>query len=168
MSTIITTHGSVELSDDRRMAGRVRRLAGTAVVALGLIWWLAVSTLEAPPLIGVSLLLGWASMPTILMLSLARPRLRYALVIPSSLVGIPLIGICALFLPASPMAAAGWLLIAAGILLGSALGLWFWYRVLPVPRGLDDPFSAGRIALIGVHVALIVVGAGLASTRLLP
>jgi hypothetical protein len=145
----------------------VRRLARTAAVALGIIWWLAVSTLEAPPMVGASLLLGWASMPAILVMSLRRPRLRYALVLPSSLVGVPLLGISALFLPASAVAAAGWLLMTAGILLGSALGLWFWYRVLPVPRALDDPFSAGRIALIGVHVALIVAGAALASTGLL-
>lgn len=168
MSAIFARAAPVELSDDPRMAGRVRRLARTAVVALGIIWWLAVTTLEAPTIVAASLLLGWASMPTILLLSLRRPRLRYALAIPSSLVGIPLLGISALFLPASPVAAAGWLLITAGILLGSALGLWFWYRVLPVPRALDDPFSAGRIGLIGVHVAMIVVGATLASTGLLP
>lgn len=88
--------------------------------------------------------------------------------LPSSLVGIPLLGISALFLPASAAAAAGWLLITTGILLGSAMGLWFWYRVLPVPRALDGPFSAGRIALVGAHVALIVIGAALASTGLLP
>jgi hypothetical protein len=167
MSVVLAPAGSLELSDDRRMAGRVRRLARTAAVALGIIWWLAVSTLEAPPMVGASLLLGWASMPAILVMSLRRPRLRYALVLPSSLVGVPLLGISALFLPASAVAAAGWLLMTAGILLGSALGLWFWYRVLPVPRALDDPFSAGRIALIGVHVALIVAGAALASTGLL-
>lgn len=167
MSVVLAPAGSLELSDDRRMAGRVRRLARTAAVALGIIWWLAVSTLEAPPMVGASLLLGWASMPAILVMSLRRPRLRYALVLPSSLVGVPLLGITALFLPASAVAAAGWLLMTAGILLGSALGLWFWYRVLPVPRALDDPFSAGRIALIGVHVALIVAGAALASTGLL-
>ena len=167
MNVVLAPAGSLELSNDRRMAGRVRRLARTAAVALGIIWWLAVSTLEAPPIIGASLLLGWASMPAILVMSLRRPRLRYALVLPSSLVGVPLLGISALFLPASAVAAAGWLLMTAGILLGSALGLWFWYRVLPVPRALDDPFSAGRIALIGVHVALIVAGAALASTGLL-
>ena len=167
MSVVVAPAGSLELSDDRRMAGRVRRLARTAAVALGIIWWLAVSTLEAPPMVGASLLLGWASMPAILVMSLRRPRLRYALVLPSSLVGVPLLGITALFLPASAVAAAGWLLMTAGILLGGALGLWFWYRVLPVPRALDDPFSAGRIALIGVHVALIVAGAALASTGLL-
>ena len=167
MSAILARETPVELSDDRRMAGRVRRLARTAMVALGIIWWLAVTTLEAPPLLGVALLLGWASMPIILLLSLRHPRLRYALVIPSSLVGLPLLGISVLFLPSGPVAAAGWLLITAGILLGSGLGLWFWYRVLPVPRALHDPFSPGRLGLIGVHVALIVVGVGLASAGLL-
>jgi hypothetical protein len=46
------------------------------------------------------------------------------------------------------------------------LGLWFWYRLLPVPASLDDPFSPGRWTLIAVHIAAIVVGVVLASTQL--
>lgn len=167
MSAILARVTPLELTDDQRFAGRVRRLARVAVVALGIIWWLAVTTLDAPAPVGLALLLGWASMPVILLTSLRRPRLRYALVIPSSLVGLPLIAISALFLPSSPMAASGWLLVTAGVLMGAWLGLWFWYRLLPVPRALDDPFAAGRLGLIGLHVALIVAGIALASVGML-
>ena len=48
----------VELSADARFAGRVRRLAFTAVVALGVLWALATVTLEAPVAIDLALLLG--------------------------------------------------------------------------------------------------------------
>jgi hypothetical protein len=58
-------------------------------------------------------------------------------------------------------------LVTAGVLLGGVLGLWFWYRLLPVPAALDDPFSRGRWTLIAVHVSLIVVGLVLAAVELL-
>ena len=157
----------VELSADARFAGRVRRLAFTAMVALGVVWAVAVLTLEAPLAADLSLLFGWVLMPAILFASLADPRWRYALVLPSSLVGVPLLAICAFWLPASSVAAVGWLSVTAGIALGSAIGLWFWYRLVPVPAALEDPFSPGRWTLIAVHVALIVVGLTLAATALL-
>jgi hypothetical protein len=153
----------VELSVDRRFAGRVRRLAATAVVALGLIWALAITTLEAPALVVVMLTLGWVTMPTILVASLARPRLRYALVVPSTLVGTGLLAISAAWLPTNAIAAAGWLLMTVGILLGGLLGIWFWFRVVPVPDVLDDPFSPGRMALIRIHITFIVAGMSLAA-----
>jgi hypothetical protein len=157
----------VELSADRRMARRVKRLGFVSLVALGLIWALAVASLDAPWCVDGALAAGWALMPTILFASLSRPRLRYGLVVPGSLVGVGLIAICGWWLPGEPVAAAGWLSMTAGVLLGSALGLWFWYRLVPVPARLDDPYSPGRWALIGVHVALIVVGWGLAAAPLL-
>jgi hypothetical protein len=156
----------VELSADEHFAGRVRRLAFTAMVALGVVWTLAALTLAAPPAVDLALLLGWLLMPAILFASLADARWRYALVVPSSLVGFALLAICGLWLPASAVASAGWLLVTAGILLGALLGLWFWYRLLPVPALLDDPFSPGRWTLIAVHIAAIVVGVVLASTQL--
>jgi len=168
MSEVLRRATPIELSRDRRFAGRVRRLALTAVVALGLIWALAVTTLDAPPIVGLALAAGWVSMPTILLASLERPFLRYALVIPSTLVGVPLLTISAAWLPANAIAATGWLLMTAGILLGGLLGLWFWFRLVPVPESLDDPFSPARLALIGVHIALIVIGMGVAATGLLP
>ena len=163
MNRVLRTAPSVELSGDRRFAGRVRRLAATAAVALGVIWALAAMTLTAPPLVIVALGLGWATMPTILFASLSRPHLRYALVVPSTLVGLALLAISAAWLPSNSIAAAGWLLMTAGILFGGLLGLWFWYRLIPVPQPLDDPFGPARLALIGAHVALIVVGVVLAA-----
>jgi hypothetical protein len=166
MRDALAPRRSVELSDDPAFAGRIRRLAATAMVALGVIFGLAVLTLEAPPIVGAALAAGWASMPAVLVASLRRPRLRYALVVPSTLVGLPLLAIWAAWLPADPLAASGWLLITTGILLGGVLGVWFWFRLLPVPPQLDDPFAPGRIGLIRAHVALIVVGIGLAATGL--
>jgi hypothetical protein len=167
VSEVLRHRAHVELSADRRFAGRILRLAITASVALGVIWFLATVTLEAPPVVGSALAAGWASMPAILLASLGRPLLRYALVIPSTLVSLPLLAICLAWLPAGPVAAGGWLLVTAGILLGGWLGLWFWFRLVPVPGVLDDPFGPGRLTLIGIHVALIVIGLALASTELL-
>ncbi len=152
----------VELSADRQMALRVKRLGLVSMVALGLIWGLAAARLGAPTWVNGMLAAGWVLMPTVLFASLARPRLRYALVLPASLVGIGLLAICAGWLPSEPLAAAGWWLMTAGIALGGGLGLWFWYRLVPVPDWLDDLNSAGRWGLIGLHIGLIVVGWGLA------
>jgi hypothetical protein len=157
----------VELSADAHFAGRVRRLAFTAMVALGVLWALATVTLEAPVAVSLALLLGWLSMPALLFASLRDPRWRYVLVLPSTLVGVPLLAICAFWLPEGPVAAAGWLLATAGILLGSVLVLCLWYLVLQVPAALDDPFSPGRWTLIGIHIALIVLGLMLGSAPLL-
>jgi hypothetical protein len=166
MSEVLRRATPIELSADRRFAGRVRRLALTAVVALGLIWALAVTTLAAPPVVGLALAAGWLSMPTILLASLERPLLRYALVIPSTLVSLPLLAISVAWLPSNVVVASGWLLMTVGIGMGGLLGLWFWYRLVPVPRQLDDPFSPGRLSLIGIHIALIVVGGALAAVGL--
>jgi hypothetical protein len=167
VADVLARTPSVELSTDRRFAGRVRRLALTSVVALGAIWSLAVATLDAPSVIGLGLAAGWLLMPTILIASLADPRWRYALVLPATLVGTSLLAISVAWLPALPLAAAGWAMITAGVLMGGVLGLWFWYRLVPVPTRLDDPFSAGRLALIRAHVALIVIGLLLAASPIL-
>jgi hypothetical protein len=55
--------------------------------------------------------------------------------------------------------------MTAGVLFGGMLGVWFWFRWLPVPRGLHEPFSRARWGLIGVHVSLIVAGIGLVLLR---
>jgi hypothetical protein len=159
--------GPIELSADPRFAARVKRLAAVSLVALGLIWALASATLHAPVGLNAALAAGWVLMPTTLLASLVEPRLRYALVVPASLVGFGLLAVSAWWLPTNPVAASGWLLMTAGVLLGGVLGIWFWLRLLPVPRALDDPFSSGRWALIAVHVALIVLGLVLAATGLL-
>ena len=152
----------VEMTRDSRFGVRVIRLAATSVVALGLIWGFQFATLETPAFAGISLAAGWASMPVLLIASLRWPMARYGLAIPSTLVGVGLIAICLTALPSGWGAdRVGWLMTTAGVLMGGVLGLWFWFRLAPVPRFLDDPFSPGRWTLVTVHIALIVVGLAL-------
>lgn len=148
----------IELSDDARFAGRVRRLSAVSVVALGSVWLLWATTLETSPLVGIGLLGGWLLMPAILWLSLRRSLLRYLLVVPASLVTLSLLSICVGSLPSDLLARIGWLMVTSGILLGGTMGMWFWYRLAPVPSVLHDPFSASRWLLIGAHVGLVSVG----------
>ncbi len=157
----------VELTGDPRVQGRVRRLAAVSLVALALITGLAIASLDAPPAVVACLGLGWILMPAVLAWSLVEPRARYLLVVPSSLVTLGLLAICVGWLPGSATAAAGWLVLTAGVVLGAGLGLWAWYRLLPVPAALDDPLAPGRWALIAAHVALVVAGWTLAATALL-
>ena len=156
----------VELTEDPRIRRRVRRLAAVSAVALGLIWGLAVATAEAPAWVSVALFGGWLSMPTALLASLRDTRLRYGLVVPSVLVSLGLLAIV-VGVSSGGLAALGWLLILAGVLLGGLMGLWFWFRVVPVPVALDAPDSAGRWAIIALHVGLIVVGIAFAASALL-
>jgi hypothetical protein len=151
-------HPGIEMTGDPRFRGRVRRLAVTSGVALGVTWTLAVGTLDAPPWIDILLLAGWLSMLTVLTLSLARPSIRRLVVVPSVMVTAALIGICLWELPPSGLARAGWLTLTAGILMGGGMGAWFWYRWVPVPRALDDPYASGRTILIAAHVGLVVGG----------
>ena len=149
---------SVEMEADPAFARRVVRLAVTSALVLPVIWLLSATTLRPQPLVGAGLAAGWLLMPSILGLSLRWPRLRYALVVPSSFVSVALLAICLTALPDDNVASAGWLLMTGGVLFGGVLGIWFWFRWMPVPAGLTDPFSAGRWALIVVHVSLIVAG----------
>ena len=149
------------MSVEGRFARRVVRLAVTSVVALGLIFGLWATARPGGPLVGVALGAGWVLMPAVLLLSLRRPAARYALVAPATLVGAGLVAISVASASGPPVPEAGWLLMSAGVLLGGLLGAWFWFRLLPVPRELEDPFAPGRWALIVVHVALIVAGIAL-------
>jgi hypothetical protein len=155
--TVLTTR-AIELSHDARFRRRIGRLAATSVFGLAAIALLALATLDAPLLVDAALLTGWATMPVLLVLSLLRPAVRWALVVPSTLVGVGLLAVCAFALPEDAVAATGWLLVTAGILLGGVLGAWFWFRLAPVPRALDDPFSPARWALVSVHVTLVAAG----------
>ena len=158
---------AVELTADPRFARRVVRLALVSVIALGLIFWFWALARQGPALIGAGLAAGWILMPGVLLLSLRWPTLRYGLVVPSAAVGLALLGLCLWDLPPAPLARAGWLSILCGVLLGSLLGAWFWFRWLPVPAALHDPYSPGRWALIGIHVGLIVFGLSLVGASVL-
>jgi hypothetical protein len=154
------------LTGDRRINARVRRLVAVSVVALGLIWALTRATLDLPGAMEAALAVGWALMPLILATSLAAPRLRYLLTVPASIESAALVALLIGWRPVDPLPAVGWVLITAGILVGGTLGLWLWYRLLPVPPWLDDPTGTARWGLIGVHVALVAAGMLLASTPL--
>ena len=159
---------SVEMTRDPRFGVRVIRLAATSVVALGLIWGFQLATLNTPALVGICLAVGWALMPVLLIASLRWPVARYGLALPSTLVGVGLVAICLTALPPEWGAArVGWLMTTSGVLVGGALGLWFWFRLAPVPRFLDDPFSPGRWLLVGIHIVLIVVGLALIGSSVL-
>lgn len=148
----------VEMSSDPAFLGRVRRLAAVSTVALGSMWALAINMVDAHRAIHVALFAGWVLMPTVLGLSIRRPAIRLLVAVPATLVGVALVAICLTALPANGIARVGWLTATCGILLGGVLGAWFWYRWLPVPASLQDPYSRGRTALITVHVALVVAG----------
>ena len=151
----------VEMTSDPRFAARVVRLAVTSVIALGAIFAQWAWTGNGNPTILIALGGGWILMPTLLIVSLRRPQFRYGVVVPAAAVSLALVAICLGNSPPSPTARSGWLLISSGVLLGGLLGAWFWFRWLPVPRQLDDPYSPGRWAMIAVHVGLIVAGLGL-------
>ncbi len=162
MTSLVRGQTSVEMTRDTRFGVRVIRLAATSVVALGLIWGFQFATLNTPAFVGVSLAAGWALMPVLLTASLRWPTARYGLALPSTLVGVGLVAICLTALPPDwGVSRVGWLMTTAGVLMGGVLGLWFWFRLAPVPRFLDDPFGPGRWTLVGVHIALIVVGLAL-------
>ncbi len=158
MSTTWWGHRGIEMSNDPGFLGRVRRLSLVSAVALGAIWGIETYSLEAHPLVGYSLLAGWVAMPTVLVGSLWRPQIRMLVIVPSTLVTLGLLGICATALPAEGPARLGWMLITGGVLFGAVLGAWFWYRWLPVPASLGDPSSSRRWTLIAIHIVLILSG----------
>ena len=151
----------IELSSDQQFAARVARLVMISAVALGVIWVLATASADVAGWILAALFAGWLAMPSLLALSLIRPRLRYLLVVPATSVTIGLSGICLSALPPSGAGRVGWPVLTAGILIGATLGSWFWYRWVPVPDTLDAPFSPGRWVLVTLHAGLVVVGAAL-------
>lgn len=148
----------IEMSSDQAFSKRIVRLAATSLVALGLIWHLAQSNPRVHPMISGLLLGGWLLMPSLLAFSLRWPQIRFFLAVPSLLISTGLSALCVTALPPDWRVALGWLLITVGVWLGGLLGIWFWYRWLPVPRELEDPFSRGRWSLIAAHIVLIIIG----------
>jgi hypothetical protein len=152
--SVSTQRPGVELTEDRAFTQRVRRLVWISLGALALITVLAVLDDAAPWMVAL-MLLGWVLMPSLLSLSIHRPRLRYGLVVPGTCFTSAVI---ALAIVSDGLAAVGWWLIAAGLVVGGTDGIWFWMRWLPVPRQFEDPFGLPRLTLIGVHVTLLLAG----------
>jgi hypothetical protein len=144
------------MTRDPVMQGRVFRLTAISGLILGLI---AVGAAAQTPhgWAVASVGAGWVAMPVLLALSLRRPGVRILLVVPAGSVLIGLTGVCASVV-GEPSRIIGWSMVTVGIAIGGVLGLWFWYRLLPVPVALDDPSSPGRWSLIGLHVGLVALG----------
>lgn len=104
------------------------------------------------------LLAGWWLMPATLFASIPYPALRPLLIAPATLITAPVLAIVAWWLPGQLLARIGWVLVAAGLLLGGVIGGWFWFRWAPVPVAFDDPFAPARWVLIAIHVAPICAG----------
>ena len=160
--TMLLHRAGLEMSGDRLFTHRVRRLVAVSVLALGVIWLLAFLD-GAPVWVLAFLAVGWILMPTVLAVSVHRPLMRYALAVPATVVPV---GLAGMMTTASGATAAGWAVLTGGIVFGGSLGLWFWFRWLPVPRVLDDPFGWPRVSLLGVHIALVLVGAAMVTVAL--
>jgi hypothetical protein len=159
MKSPVLGRTGIEMSGDPVFLPRVRRLAAVSSIALGLIWLLATRTTEPHSVvIDGALLAGWVLMPTVLWSSIRHPEVRPFVFLPSALVTVGLVALCLTALPGDGAVRVGWLLITGGILFGGLLGGWFWFRWFPVPNSLDAAFGSARWALIGAHVAMIVVG----------
>jgi hypothetical protein len=153
----------IELSADPRFARRVQRLGSVSLIAPGLIWWVAATRLALPQALLIALLAGWWLMPAVLFGSIPLPSIRPLLIVPASLITVPVLAIVVGQYPGQPIAGLGWILIAVGLLLGCVSGGWFWFCWAPVPNALDDPFTPERWRLIVIHVALICSGMVLAA-----
>lgn len=149
--------GPTEMTNDPRFRRRIERLVLISAAALGVITLLVVWAANTGWVATGLMLAGWVTMPTLLAASLSRPHLRYLLAVPATIVSASLL-VVAIGLDGSAWARAGWWSMAAGVLAGGALGAWFWYRWVPVPRPFDEPFSRGRWALIAVHAGLVIAG----------
>jgi hypothetical protein len=112
----------IELSNEPRFSRRVRRLGVVSLVAPGLIWWVAATRLATPQPLLVAQLAGWWLMPAVPFASLPFPSIRPPLIIPATLITAPVLAIVAGRLPGQPIAGLGWLLVAAGLLLGDLMG----------------------------------------------
>ena len=152
--SVWTRGPGVELTRDPAFTRRVRRLVWISSIALGVITLLAVRD-DASAWVIVLMLVGWLLMPVLLHLSIDNPRLRRGLLVPGTSFTLGGLGMAVATVGALSV---GWWLIAAGLMLGGTQGVWFWFRWMPVPGHLDDPFAWPRLGVVGVHVALLLVG----------
>ena len=136
----------------------MRRLALVSAVALGVIWWLAHASDSTPAAARALLAAGWITMPSLLSLSLRLPALRIGVALPATFVTAGVLLVTEAALRTGAAAAPGWLLLTAGIVLGDFLGCWLWFRLLPVPRRLEDPHAPLRLLAVGAHVGLVTLG----------
>jgi hypothetical protein len=148
----------VEMTDDAAFNRRIARLVAISATMLGAIFVLAATVQEPPNVALGALAAGWVTMPALLAASLRRPWLRRLLIVPAALVAAGLLTMGFGGLQGTGVEQTGWWTITAGILIGATLGSWFWYRWLPVPAPLHEPFSAGRWALVAVHAGTVVLG----------
>lgn len=150
----------VELTHDRTFEARVRRLSVVSLVALGTITWLAIRD-NASTAVILLLIAGWISMPTVLRASLRRPGLRYALSVPAVLFAGGLTVFSTSLPDLAATSAAGWWTITVSLWFGAMLGMWLWFRWLPVPTRLIDPFALGRLTLVTAHIGGVLIGIAL-------
>lgn len=150
----------VELTHDPSFEARIRRLSVVSLIALGTITWLAIRDDASMPVV-LLLATGWILMPTVLRASLRRPALRYGLSIPATLVAGGLTLFSATLPDGGGSSVAGWWTITASLWFGALLGMWLWFRWLPVPERLAEPFGFARLVLVSVHIGGVVVGIAL-------
>lgn len=147
----------VEMTTDPGFTARIRRLIGVSIVALGSITLLVFVVADAGWLPTALLISAWVLMPALLAYSLSKPVWRYLLALPAVAASVALL-LVAIESTGPSWAWAGWWMMTIGVLSGGSLGTWFWYRWLPVPRPLDEPFSRGRWVLVSIHAGLIATG----------
>lgn len=137
----------------RMVRRRVIRLAIVSAVALGLVFALAIDDGATGALL-VLLAAGWLSMPTMLALVAAAPRMRATLAVPATLTSLGVFGMAFRNSPS-----AGWAMLAAGIALGGVIGAWLWLGWAPSPAKLRiETRSWPRLFLMSAHVGLVVCG----------
>ena len=159
--TLLHHHApGVELTHDPSFEARIRRLSVVSLIALGTITWLAIRD-DASMAVVLLLTTGWILMPPVLRASLRRPALRYGLSVPAALVagGLTLFSASATGLTAT--AAAGWWMITGSLWFGALLGMWLWFRWLPVPARLNHPFGFARLVLVTMHIGGVLIGMAL-------
>ena len=104
---------------------------------------------------------GWITMPTVLRASLRYPGLRYVLSLPATLVAGSLTALSARLPNPDGTSAVGWWMVTASLWFGAVLGMWLWFRWLPVPARLTDPFGTARLALVAIHIGGVLIGIAL-------